>query len=410
MSKKNAVKSSNGTEKMAEQIDEIYNRISVLENLISDLTPNIEKMVKEVSGTVNELRERFERDETLQLMKKVGDNIPNFIALLDVMSGVKGMIEDFMPAMEKMSKEIGPTVNEIRERFEKDEMVTLLKQFGDNVPTFIELMNTMTAVKGMIDDFIPATEKISKEIGPTVNEIRERFEKDDILKLLKQFGDNVPTFMELLDVMTAVKGMATDLMPATEKISKEIGPTVNEIRERFEKDDVVKLIKLMGDNIPELISVLETTTAVKGFVQDFVPAAEKISKEVAPTVNLLREMFEREEAVQILQKSGMHIVTLNKLLDFLTRFEASGNLDFTLEIMTSKETDFFMRGLEKSMVVTMQQFIEKPYGAGIKNILTAVNNPEVQKGFVFFFSLIGNMFDHILEIVSEDIMKEIEDK
>ncbi len=281
MANETSVKPTNGNEKMAQQIDEIYSRLNIIENLITDLMPGLEKIPKEINETMRELRVRFERDETLTLLKKVGDNIPTFIELLDIMRAMKGLVEDIAPAAEKIPKEINATVSELREKFERDETLTLLKKVGDNIPTFVELLDVMGAMKGLVEDVAPASEKITKEIMPTVNMLRELFEKDIVLSILQKTGDNLHVF--------------------------------------------------------------------------------------------------------------------NKLLGFLTEFEKSGNLNFTLETIMTKETDNLMKGLERSAVVTMKQFEEQPFEAGIRKILKSIMNPEVQKGFVFFFTLIGNMYVHILE-------------
>ncbi len=340
---------SNGTEKMAAQIDEIHSRISVLENLISDISPNIEKISKELSPTLNELRERFERDETLTLIKKLGDNIPTLITLINVLEGVKGMAEDFLPNIEK----------------------------------------------------------ISKELSPTLNELRKRYESDDLIKLIKMAGDNIPTLITLINVLDGVKGMGKDFLPNIEKISKELSPTLNELRERFERDEVITIIKKIGDSLPFILQIMDTAFAIRGMAEDLAPAQEKIAKELQPTINMLREAFEKEELLEILKKSGKNIDAIKKMIDFLDEFNLKGFLDHTLNFALAKETTYLMRGLEDSAVVTMKQFEETPFRSGFRNIVALMRNREVQKGFIFFFTLIGNMYDYILATISEDIMKEI---
>src|SRR3972149_4940809 len=197
--------------RMAAQIDEIYNRLSFVDDLLTDLAPALEKISKETHETVKELREKFERDETLTLLKKVGDNIPTFVELLNVMEAVKGLMTDAAPAIGKITKETHETVKELREKFERDETLTLLKKVGDNIPTFVELLNVMEAVKGLMIDVSPAIGKITKETHETVKELREKFERDETLTLLKKVGDNIPTFVELLNVMEAVKGLMIDV-------------------------------------------------------------------------------------------------------------------------------------------------------------------------------------------------------
>ncbi|RMD52468.1 MAG: hypothetical protein D6828_05720, partial [Nitrospirae bacterium] len=71
--------------KMAQQVDDIYKRIERIETFLGDMMPIGGKVSKEVGPEINELREKFERDETLELLKKIGDNIPTFVELLSTM-------------------------------------------------------------------------------------------------------------------------------------------------------------------------------------------------------------------------------------------------------------------------------------------------------------------------------------
>ncbi len=264
-----------------------------------------------------------------------------------------------------------------------------------------EMYNRFNLIENLVADLMPGLEKIPRELHDTISELREKFERDETIKLIKQVGDNIPTFVELLDVMKAMKGLIADLAPAAEKIPEEIAPTVRELREKFERDETLKLVKLVGDNIPTFVSLLDVMGAVKGLVEDLAPATEKITKEIMPTIRTLRESLEKDVVLEILRKTGENLPTFNKLLDFLTNFEEKGNLDFTIQTVMTKETDYLMRGLQNSAVVTMKQFEEQPFESGLRKIFSSLRNPEVQKGFVFFFTLIGNMYVHIIEEISE---------
>ncbi len=290
MEKKTHKAPSNGTEKMAYQIDEIYNRLNLIENLIGDLMPGLQKIPVEMRETVRELREKFEKDETLKLIKEVGDNIPTFVSLLEVMGAVKGMFEDVYPAIEKVSKEIRPTVSDLRERFEKEETLALMKQLGDNIPTMVSLLNIMEAMKGLVEDLTPATGKIIKEVLPTVNMLRESLEKEEVIDLLKKTGDNIPTFA--------------------------------------------------------------------------------------------------------------------KLLGFLEEFNRRGDLDYTLENALAKETEYMMKGMEKCAVRTMQQLMEEPLKPGLGRLIAAMWNKEVQKGILLMTTFARNIPQCMSETIEESKSKE----
>jgi uncharacterized protein YjgD (DUF1641 family) len=249
----------------------------------------------------------------------------------------------------------------------------------------------MRAVKGLIEDLAPVPDKIAKETLSTVRELRERFEKDETLTLIKRIGDNIPTFVELLDTMRAVKGLIEDLAPVPDKIAKETLSTVRELRERFEKDETLTLIKRIGDNIPTFVELLDTMRAVKGLIEDLAPVPDKIAKETLSTVRELRERFEKDETLQLVQKTGENINAFNKLLDCLAAFDKSGDLDFMLENVQAKETRDLIKGMEKCAVKTMQQVMEKPIKPGLSKLIFAMRDPEIQKGLLFLTTFARNI-------------------
>src|SRR3989337_522300 len=279
MEKKNLPQPTDIIERMAAKIDEIYDRLNFIEILMSDLGPGLGKVVKDLSPTIKDLRELYEKDETLELIMKVGDNIPTFLHLLNLMGTVTGILEHLAPAIQKISKDTQPTIRDLREKFEKDETLELIMKVGDNIPTFLTLLNLMGTVKGMLEDLAPAIQKISKDTQPTIRDLREKFEKDETLELIMKVGDNIPTFLTLLNLMGTVKGMLEDLAPALVKISKDIQPTIRDLREKFERDETLELIMKVGDNIPTFLTLLNLMGTVKGMLEDLAPAIQKISKD-----------------------------------------------------------------------------------------------------------------------------------
>ena len=395
--------------RMESQIDELYSKISILENFANELQPGIGKIAKEIGQTVNELRERYERDETIELLKKIGDNIPTFVELLNTMEAVKGMMTDIMPATVKIIKETSDTVNDLRIRFERDETITLLKKVGDNIPTFVKLLPTMEAVKGMMTDMVPAVASITHEVSGTVNEFRLRFEKDESLELLKKVGDNIPTFVELLSTMEAVKGMMTDMVPAASNITYELGGTINEFRQLFERDETLMILKHAGENIPIFAELLGLIKPITAMATDMMPAAEKITKELMPTINMLREALEKEEVLVIIKQLGENLPTFVKLMAFFTTFEKTGNLDLTLEEALTRETEMLMKGLLRCVRKTIHQIEEKPVEPGTWKLISSVFDEEVQKGLLMMISLAKNMHECMTGSESDELKQKFKE-
>ncbi|MEO5356116.1 MAG: DUF1641 domain-containing protein [Nitrospirae bacterium YQR-1] len=199
--------------------------------------------------------------------------------------------------------------------------------------------------------------------------------------------------------LSIMEGMYADMMPAMEKITKEIGDTLNALRVRYERDETIELLKKVGDSIPTFIMMLDAMKAFKGFFEDLMPAVNTIMKEITPSVNSLRMAFERDETLEVLIKTGECMPSFVKLLDFLNKFDRDGGLDFTLEAAYAKETEVMMKGMEKCAVRTMQQLMEKPLKPGMMNIFSALKDPEVQKGFILMTTFARNMPQCMLETI-----------
>jgi len=254
-----------------------------------------------------------------------------------------------------------------------------------------EIHDRLRLIENLLSDLSPGLGKISKEIGPTISELREIYERDETLTLVKKAGDSIPTFVELLKLMEVAKGTIEDLTPALGKITKEISPVVKDIREVYERDETLDLVMKVGENIPTFLELLKLMEVTRGLAGDLMPAMGKISKEVMPSINALRESFEREEVLNLLQKAGDNIDVFNKLLGFLSNLDKSGTLDFTLKNVGGKEMGILLRGMQTTAVKTMEQYMEKPPRAGMGKLIGAMMDPEVQKGLLFLTAFAKNL-------------------
>jgi uncharacterized protein YjgD (DUF1641 family) len=264
-----------------------------------------------------------------------------------------------------------------------------------------EIYAKIDFIENLLNDLKPAFEKISKDIQPTIKDLREKFERDESLELIKKVGDNIPTFLTLMNLMGTVKGMLDDLAPVIEKISRDAHPTIKDLRERFEKEETLDLIKKVGDNIPTFLTLMNLMDTVKGMIDDLAPVMGKISKDTMPTVNMLRESFEKEETLELLRKTGENITTFNKLMDFLNKFEKTGTLDITLENVLTPEMNCMIKGMEKCAVISMKHIMENPIKPGIKNVISAMRDPEVQKGLLMMTIFAKNLSQGMSEAIKE---------
>ncbi|MCG6553767.1 MAG: DUF1641 domain-containing protein [Candidatus Magnetominusculus sp. LBB02] len=210
---------------------------------------------------------------------------------------------------------------------------------------------------------------------------------------------------ELYGKFKILEGFVGDVMPGMEKAMKEINSTLNDLRIKFERDETLQLMRNIGDNIPTFVELLKLMKIFKGFADDLAPTPDKVMHELTPAINAFRYAYEKDETMELLLKTGDSIPIFIKLLDFLIHFDKSGDLDFTLKAAFAKETEYMIRGMEKCAVRTMQQLMEKPLKPGLKNIFSALKDPEVQKGFVLMTTFAKNMPQCMLETIEESSEK-----
>ncbi|MDI6751589.1 MAG: DUF1641 domain-containing protein [bacterium] len=209
---------------------------------------------------------------------------------------------------------------------------------------------------------------------------------------------------EIYDRLNTIESLIADLAPALEKITRETQPVAKELRERFERDETLTLIKKIGENIPTFVKLLDIMATTKGLVSDLYPAIEKISKEIAPSIKMLRESFEKDETLQLIQKTGENMGIFNKLLNFLAGFDTP-----EMDTLFGKETQSMIKGIERCTAKAMQQLAKEPLKHGFRQLISAIRDPEVQKGLLFLLMFAKNMPECISETIKENrlILDEI---
>ena len=311
MSEKPTIKPSNGDEKMAAQINEIYSKFHMIENLLSDLAPALGKIAKDTHPHIRDLREKFERDETLDLIKKVGDNIPTFLELFDMMKIVKGMMTDLMPAVGKIADDASPVIKDMRERFEREETIQLIMKVGDNIPFLVQVMGMMDIAKGLMIDLAPAIGKITHDVSPTITQLREKYEREETLEMIMKLGDDIPVLIILLD--------------------------------------------LLG----------------------------------------------KEEIPGMLNKIGGLLPVFDKLVDSVNDLNKSGSLNTVAKMLSYKDVSYLIGGVDKCLVSAMADIKTNPVKPGITNLISAVMDPEVQKGLLMLMKFAKYLPKSLTEAMRE---------
>jgi uncharacterized protein YjgD (DUF1641 family) len=122
------------------------------------------------------------------------------------------------------------------------------------------------------------------------------------------------------------------------------------LREKFEREETLELIEKLGDDIPVLI--------------------------------ILLDLLGKQEVPGMLDKLGGQLALFSRLVDFLDEFGKTGVIDVATKMMLSKEIHYLIRGIDKCAITAMQDVKNNPVKPGIKKLISAVMDPEVQEGLL----------------------------
>ena len=216
-----------------------------------------------------------------------------------------GLVQDLQPVLSKIGEEATPTISELRERFEKEEIIDLLKKLGDTLPTLSKMLDDLTSVYNLIQDLQPVLSKIGEEATPTISELRERFEKEEIIDLLKKLGDNLSTLSSALDKLIELEKSGT--LDALMRMGKLVVALSNKLSD----EDIENLAEVTANLAkiakPELVSIAESvtetlTTAEPKKVGTFgmfsAMRDEKVQKGLGLTLELLKALGDAADKIR----------------------------------------------------------------------------------------------------------------
>lgn len=224
-----------------------------------------------------------------------------------------------------------------------------------------ELLDKLIVFEAFLKDFEPNVEKITHEINPNVVALRERYETDNTMTLLKKAGDSLPVFIELLDIMNAMWGMMKDFAPAIDNISKEITPNIKILRESLEKDETLHVIQKVGENMGLMASVLD----------EFSDPNSRLSK-MTKSVEMVYNNIGDEE----IDRLGINILIA---IDIFNR-------------AMSPEVVTVVHGMIDTVVACQKQYQEGgPKKIGMFNYVSVMRDPDIQMSVGFMTSFLKNL-------------------
>lgn len=158
------------------------------------------------------------------------ENADDLRALLEVLTALRLTAEDLAPELRTAVSENREPLREVRMAVEREETVVLLRQLGDHAEDLSELLALLEAAEGLAADLPPELRRAVRANRGAVRRLRTAVENDDLLVLVERLGENAADLAETLDLLAATKGLAEDLAPELQDATGDARPSIRQLR------------------------------------------------------------------------------------------------------------------------------------------------------------------------------------
>lgn len=156
----------------ADELMELLDLLEASQGLAEELVPELVEVTRENREPIEELRLAFEREETLVLLRRLGESSEDLVELLDLLEVSQGLVDDLLPELIVVARENRETVERLRMAFEREETILLLERLGQNTDILLEHVELLEVTKGLADDLIPETVDVVRENREPIAELR----------------------------------------------------------------------------------------------------------------------------------------------------------------------------------------------------------------------------------------------
>ena len=156
----------------ADDLAELLDLLDATQGLAEELVPELVEVTRENREPIEELRMAFEKEETLVLLQRVGESSEELVELLDLLEVSQGLVEDLLPELIVVARENRETVERLRYAFEKEETILLLERLGQNTDVLLEHVELLEVTKDLADDLVPEGIDLARENRKPIAELR----------------------------------------------------------------------------------------------------------------------------------------------------------------------------------------------------------------------------------------------
>ncbi|ELZ17493.1 DUF1641 domain-containing protein [Natrinema limicola] len=156
----------------ADELQELLELLSVLQETAADLAPEMRTAVRENREPLRDVRMAFEREETLVLFQQLGEHSEDLTELLGLLDATEGLASDLAPELRLAVRENRDVLRRLRMAVENEDMLVLIERLGENADVLAETLDLLDATEGLVEDLIPELQDASGDMRPAIRQSR----------------------------------------------------------------------------------------------------------------------------------------------------------------------------------------------------------------------------------------------
>jgi hypothetical protein len=200
--------------------------------------------------------------DTEDLRERVDENADDLLALLDLLEAVRGLSDDLVPEMRTAVAENREPLAELRTSLEREETLVLLQRVGDNAEELADLLNLLAVTRDLSTDLVPELRTVAAENRGEIEQLRLAFEREETLLLLRRLGDNSETFLDLLATLDVASEIIADVAPTDDEAAAALQTDVERLAAAFDRAQTVEALATLGENMDTVVGL---TALLEGF-------------------------------------------------------------------------------------------------------------------------------------------------
>ncbi|MFD1587678.1 DUF1641 domain-containing protein [Halorientalis brevis] len=169
-------------------------------------------------------------DDASELARAIEENDEELAELLRLLTTTEELAEDLAPELREAVRENREPISELRLAFEREETLVLLQRVGEEADTLVELLDVLAASKDLTDDLVPELRVAIQENRDVIERLRYSLESEETLALLERLGENADTLADLLELLDATHDLAMDLTPELREVAQDNRNVIRDLR------------------------------------------------------------------------------------------------------------------------------------------------------------------------------------